>query len=217
MATGADSTTQYYARRAAEYERIYAKPERQVELAKLRDSLAQFWADSTVLELACGTGYWTSVIAPACREVVAVDINQEVLDIAAAKPNLCDVQFVCADLYAQQSLPGPFDGALVAHWWSQVDVRETAAFFDALHASLTPGARVMLLDNCYVAASSAPITREDAYGNTFQLRQLDDGTSYEVLKNFPNAATFLEQLGTRGHDVSFCALQYYWLVSYTVS
>lgn len=51
--------TAYYAKRAAQYERIYARPERQAELAALRMRVAGLCAGKKVLEIACGTGYWT--------------------------------------------------------------------------------------------------------------------------------------------------------------
>src|SRR5688572_19001903 len=53
----------YYSKRAGEYERIYEKPERQSDLAKLKDVVRSFFASHVVLEVACGTGYWTQIIA----------------------------------------------------------------------------------------------------------------------------------------------------------
>ena len=47
------SLIDYYAARVAEYERIYAKPERQADLAELRTVVAAFFKDSHVLEIAC--------------------------------------------------------------------------------------------------------------------------------------------------------------------
>lgn len=75
-----------YASRAAEYERIYAKPERQGDLAALRVVVAEYFRDRRVLELARGTGYWPAVCAPAARAVVATDVGAEVLSLARAKP-----------------------------------------------------------------------------------------------------------------------------------
>ena len=54
-----DELAAYYAQRAAEYERIYAKPERQADLAALRARFGKLFKGKRVLELACGTGYWT--------------------------------------------------------------------------------------------------------------------------------------------------------------
>jgi SAM-dependent methyltransferase len=47
----------YYEQRAAEYERIYGKPERQVDLRILKEFLSSAFSREDVLEVACGTGY----------------------------------------------------------------------------------------------------------------------------------------------------------------
>ena len=49
----------YYSKRASEYEQIYEKPERQHELEWLRNRIPMLFRGKTVLEVACGTGYWT--------------------------------------------------------------------------------------------------------------------------------------------------------------
>ena len=75
----------YYVRRAPEYERIYQKPERQAELRVVREMVANTFAGRSVLEVACGTGWWTEVLADIARSVVATDVNEEVLAIARTK------------------------------------------------------------------------------------------------------------------------------------
>ena len=69
----------YYAKRAREYEQVYEKPERQAELAFLRGRIPLLFAARTVLEVACGTGYWTQHIAKTAKHVHACDINEPVL------------------------------------------------------------------------------------------------------------------------------------------
>ena len=68
---------EYYARRANEYERIYQKPERQTDLASLRKLFRQALAKHDVLEIACGTGYWTQIIAETAKSITATDINSD--------------------------------------------------------------------------------------------------------------------------------------------
>src|SRR5262245_66658469 len=85
MLTTTPHLESYYAKRAREYEQVYEKPERQRELAWLRERIPQLYAGRTVLEVACGTGYWTQYIAPAARHVHASDINEPVLEIAREK------------------------------------------------------------------------------------------------------------------------------------
>ena len=112
---------EYYDKRAREYEAIYDKPERQRELAWLRERLPKLYAGRTVLEIACGTGYWTQYIAPGARRVHACDINESVLEIAADKPIARDrVHFFRADAVSLEGVPPGCDGAFAGFWWSHV-------------------------------------------------------------------------------------------------
>lgn len=74
----------YYARRAPEYERIYAKPERQADLVWLKARVRELTRGARVLDLACGTGYWMAEMAQA-RSIVGADFNDTVLRIARGK------------------------------------------------------------------------------------------------------------------------------------
>jgi SAM-dependent methyltransferase len=218
-ATGAytTGTAQYYARRALQYDRIYEKPERQSDLATLRTVVAEFCSELNLLEVACGTGYWTVPAATTARAVCATDINEEVLELARRR-DYCGAQvsFERMDLYAETAPGQDSDGGLAAHWYSHVAVDELPRFFGALHRQLLPGACVMLLDNRYVTGSSTPVSRTDEQGNTYQHRRLDDGSGYEVLKNFPDAERMARALDGYASDVSFVELDYYWYVQYRV-
>lgn len=206
----------YYARRAAEYERIYHKPERRHDLALLREQIPPLFAGRVVLELACGTGYWTEQIARVARSVVATDLNPEVLALAQRKDYpAANVRFVRADAFDLGTVGGRFSAAFAGFWWSHVLRAERAAFLGTLHHRLGAGARVVFLDNRYVEGSSTPIARRDAGGNTYQLRTLDDGTRHEVLKNFPSEAEVRAALAQQA-DVTFAELDYYWYVAYHV-
>src|SRR6185436_1938401 len=58
-----DPLLRYYAQRAPEFERVYEKPERDGELQKMREYIETAFAGANVLEVACGTGYWTEVLS----------------------------------------------------------------------------------------------------------------------------------------------------------
>src|SRR5262245_53129264 len=90
----------YYAQRAQEYERIYEKPERQKQLAELKEFVRTALAERTVLEVACGTGYWTEIAGATAVGITALDINESVLQIARAKPiDPTKVTFRIGDAY----------------------------------------------------------------------------------------------------------------------
>jgi len=205
--------TAYYARRAGEYERIYARPERQAQLAALEAFVEAALVGRDVLELACGTGYFTAVAARRARSVTALDINEETLAIGRAK-RLARVSFGVGDAYAPPDLGRAFDGALATFWWSHVPLARLDAFLASLHARLAPGATVVFADNLYVEGNMSPVVRIDACGNTYQRRRLENGEEYEVLKNHPSRESLLA-CGTRaGSDVQVETFEYYWALAY---
>ena len=206
---------QYYAARAREHEPIYAKPERQADLARLRALLPPMFADRRVLEVACGTGYWTQFLARAAQSIVAVDANPETLEVAAGKSWPAGrVHFRTADAYSLPAELGMFDAVFAGFWWSHVPVRDRSRFLSGLDRRLVPGATVVLLDNLLVAGSSTPISHRDDAGNTYQVRRLDDGSEHVVLKNFPSESELNADISVFGRSPRFIALEYYWLYSY---
>lgn len=207
----------YYARRAREYEAIYAKPERQEELAALRDRMRALLAGRNVLELACGTGYWTAVAAESARSVRGCDINDEVLGVARAKGlDPARVTFERGDAYAPPAATG-CDAGLAAFWWSHVPRARLPAFLGSFHRALAPGARLVFVDNVFAPGSSTPIGRKDAAGDTWQLRRLNDGSAHEVLKNFPSEAELRAVVAGPAGEIAITFGRYYWLMTYRLA
>jgi len=212
----------YYAGRANEYERIYQKPERQADLQRLRRFVGDTFAGKDVLEVACGTGYWTEILARCAASVVATDINEKVLAIARAKDMGQRVTFRKEDAYAPSPSPTPssspslwqFNAGLSAFWWSHIRKSRLREFLRGFHRVLCPGARVLFIDNAYVEGSSTPVSRTDAQGDTYQIRRLDDGNAHEVLKNFPSEPELRAAVEGLASDVRVEFLEYYWILSY---
>ncbi len=97
--TPEESMQGYYAARAPEYDAIYRKPERQADLRAIERWLPPRFAGARVLEIACGTGYWTQFIAPVAQHVTALDAAPETLAIAKARVQGANVAFVVGDAY----------------------------------------------------------------------------------------------------------------------
>ncbi len=205
---------QYYAHRAREYELVYAIPERQDNLLTLRLTLQDLLAGHSILEVACGTGYWTQPVSETARSILATDVNLEVMELAQQKtyPE-GKVRFQLADAFTLEGVSGDFTAGLAAFWWSHVKLGELPRFLAAFHAKLGPGKLAVFTDNTR-EGTRHPFTRRDAEGNTYQTRRLEDGSEYEVLKNLPTEAELRDQLAGIGIDVEYIKLQYYWLLAY---
>ncbi len=220
MAESQSTTPQlekYYAKRAAEYEQIYEKAERQDELEWLRRRIPELFAGRTVLEVACGTGYWTQFIARSAKKVHACDINDAVLEIAREKPIAPGkVEFFKADAVTLENTPAGCDAAFAGFWWSHVKKSGIEQFVANLSKRLAPGARVVILDNLFVGSSSTPISRRDAEGNTYQKRKILTGEEYEVLKNFPTPEELRAAVAPVAREAHLESLTYYWLLVFTL-
>jgi len=207
----------YYAARAAEYDRIYLKPERQTDLRAIERRLPPKFAGARVIEIACGTGYWTRFIAPLAAHVLALDTAPETISIAKSRVPEGKVDFLVGDAYALPQHFGQFNAAFAGFWFSHVPKTRQQEFLRGLAARLEPGATVVFLDNRYVEGSSSPVTARDAEGNTFQTRRLSNGSTYEVLKNFPAEAELLELVAGLGERPVFTTWQYYWAFEYVAA
>jgi ubiquinone/menaquinone biosynthesis C-methylase UbiE len=207
----------YYRSRAPEYDQVYLKPERQADLRDIERWLPGHFSDATVLEIACGTGYWTRFIAQSAARVVAIDTSPEAMRIAEGRGASGKVRFLVADAYNLPSHLGKFGAAFAGFWFSHVRKTERRAFLRGLHALLTPGAKVVLIDNRYVDGSSSPIAETDAEGNTYQVRQLTDGSVHRVLKNFPSEAELQASLAGIGTGGTMTTWQYFWAFEYVAT
>lgn len=206
---------QYYAQRAKEYEKIYEKPERQTDLAKIKDWLKSELAQRTIIEIACGTGYWTQFVSQTAKSILATDINPEVLEIAKAKQYAQEnVQFGLHDIYALAEIPGTFDAFFGGFIWSHIPLQDLDGFIAGANKRVIAGGKIVFIDNLYVEGSSSPISGQDEYGNTYQERVLRNGSKHNILKNFPEKDFIKAKFEPYTDRLEFIHLKYFWLVSY---
>ena len=207
---------EYYAARAAEYDQIYLKPERQHDLRRIEAWLASALAGRRVLEIACGTAYWTRFFAPVAKQVVAIDAASETLQIAGHRVRADHVAFLQGDAYRLPMPDAAWSAAFAGFWWSHIPIDRIGEFLSGLGRVLEPGAKVIFLDNRYVPGSSTPIAEQDAAGNTYQIRRLADGSQHRVLKNFPDRAQMLAAVAPHAATATYHEWEYFWGLEYFV-
>jgi demethylmenaquinone methyltransferase/2-methoxy-6-polyprenyl-1,4-benzoquinol methylase len=208
------SMREYYAARAPIYDEVYRRPERQADLAELRHRIAEWFTGRSVLEVACGTGWWTQFIAPVASRVTATDALAEPMAFARLRPGVERVSFVQADAYALPQSLGSFDAAFAGLWISHVPVERRREFLAGLHARLVAGARVVLIDNTEAQCERLPIASRDAAGNTYQQRLLPDGTAHRVLKNFPGEDELRSAVDGLGAHARYWRGVHFWAFRY---
>lgn len=209
----------YYDKRANEFDRIYQIPERQKDIASLKQLVYTALAGQDVFELACGTGYWTEAISQTAHSITAIDINAAPLALAQQRTYRCPVSFRTGDAFELHPDPSQnFTAAFASGWWSHIARAELKPFLLKLHRLLQPHALVLFCDNNFVpgggAPASTPISRRDAEGNTWQQRKVGSGESFEIIKNFPTKQEVEHLLADVALDIRWTPLQYFWLLEY---
>ncbi len=204
----------YYAERAPYYDAVYEKPERAADIAFLRAWIPGQLAGRRVLEVACGTGFWTQHLIPVAASLTATDATAEPMEFARLRPGADKATFAQADAFALPDSLGRFDGAFAGLWLSHVPRKRLGEFFASLHARLAPGAVVVLIDNNEVQLKDLPIAETDADDDTWQHRPLRDGSVHRVLKNFPSRDELEAMVEDVAAERAYRMLENFWTFRY---
>jgi ubiquinone/menaquinone biosynthesis C-methylase UbiE len=177
----------YYRARAVEYEQIYYRhvPERRREIDDQAENLRQLVRGKDILDLACGTGYWTQRMARTAHFIAAVDISAEMLREAHKKEYHAPTAFVIADLYSLPFRAATFDMITLGFWFSHQPKQEYDLFFRQLAQPVKDRGFIWMIDNNPPAEGSRmDSVRTDVYGNNYKRRYLQSGEEYVILKNY---------------------------------
>lgn len=177
---------EYYSKRAQEYEQIYHRddPVRQSEQNKIAEEIKKTFCNRDVLEVACGTGFWTTFLSETAKSIIAIDNSEEVLEIAQSKHYKCPIYFQKCDAYNFPFLECSFDGGLANFWFSHIPKGKIELFLKGFHQVLSDKARVFIGDNVFNENIGGKLIQEKGNDNTYKIRTLENGKQYKVLKNY---------------------------------
>jgi SAM-dependent methyltransferase len=183
----------YYRARAGEYDQVYGDRELPT------DRLAGLPISGEVLELACGTGQWTPLLAERARSVTAVDAAPEMVALARRRVAGLPVTFVVADVFSWRP-SRRFDTVFFAFWLSHVPPARFAGFWAMARSALRPGGWVCFVDTGereqeieeVLADEEAPAVR----------RRLHDGSQHRVIKLFYTPERLTARLAALGWSAS---------------
>jgi len=206
---------QYYAVNADNYDQVYGQEERFDDLDDLQEMIAELFQGHKVLELACGTAYWTELIADVAESVHATDIVPEMIALAETRGLDEDVvSFGVMDAFnLPDGLLGKYTAVFAAGWWTHVKREDQDKYLKMLRAKLGKDVLLVLLDSTYVDGVSMVFARTDLEGNTFQILTADDEQRYEVMNNYPTDSTLRKRLAPHAREIRIERLEYYYLLS----
>jgi SAM-dependent methyltransferase len=142
-----DQVRTFYDQDAGDYQwrRWFASPVAQANYQMTREALLEALAptlDEEILEVGCGPGTWTAVVAPQCRSLTAVDISPHMVEQARAYVQAANVQFEVAD-FVRWEAGRTWDKAFAVRVFEHFEDKALAlARFRDL---LRPGGRLVLI------------------------------------------------------------------------
>jgi ubiquinone/menaquinone biosynthesis C-methylase UbiE len=201
---------EYYRQRAPRYDVLYKTPEWRENLAWLKTWVANRTAGRSVLEVAAGTGFWTKTAAAKATAITATDCNPEVLALASNRGLGRHVTFAVADAYQLPTFDGVFGAGMAHLWWSHVDKLREHQFLRGFTSRLLPGAELLMIDQRYVDGYSMPAFRRDRAGNRYELRSLENGRVFQIIKNYPTPEQLQATMSHFCEEVQITSLRYFW-------
>ena len=204
----------YYAARAPEYDEWWLRSGRHdrgpefrsrwiAETNEVRAALAAFGAHGRILEIACGTGWWTQQLAEGAKEVTAVDASSEMLERCRARVDTAGlgaerVRYVLADLW-EWTPERRYDEVFFGFWLSHVPEERFDAFWALVAAALVPGGRVFFVDSASDEGSSGASGAGEAAET--ELREVSGGRRFEIVKRYYEPQQLRERLAAIGWDL----------------
>lgn len=142
-----DEQIAYYRARAVEYDTTSGSDDDPfaADADRIREALRAFEPRGRVLELAAGTGQWTSLLAEYADELVATDASPEMLELNAAKVGDASVQYRVVDAFSLKATHD-IDVVFFGFFLSHVPPSRFTAFWDVVAGLLAPGGRVFFVD-----------------------------------------------------------------------
>ncbi len=201
----------YYRARAPEYDEWFLRLGRYDkgpalnrqwfdEIREVADALDAFNPKGAVLELACGTGWWTERLAQHAEHITAVDSSPEALALNQERVRSDNVAYVQADIF-QWRPTRTYDVAFFSFWLSHVPPEQFAGFWATVRDALAPGGRVFFIDSLFNPTGSAANQSFGAVEESLQVRQLNDGRAFTIYKVYYDPAALPTRLADLGWNV----------------
>jgi len=202
----------YYNKRSSEYDEWWLRQgrydrgdaENTVWFAEQDEVRAAFttlpWAGD-IVELAGGTGIWTTWLAPRVRHITVLDGSLEMIAINSARleaeGHTGRVSYRQVDLFNWQP-ERQYDGLFVGYFLSHVPEALYDTFLEKLAGALKPGGLFAMIDGRRDERSSSPDQPPPPPETEVMTRRLNSGETFQIIKRYDEPEPFTEALGRVG-------------------
>lgn len=181
----------YYNDRAEIYDQTAGYKDKIAESLRvpLKQMISQYFKTQRVYEVACGTGYWTEIIAHIASSVTAIDLSDNMVKIARHRcSNLSNVEIIKGDFYRQNLTERKFNGAFHHFWFSHIPKIQIIQFINKLHSQLQKNSVIIMSDNIIHDTYPSFVNQS---GDRYEVRSLPNKKQYQVIKNLYSADMIL--------------------------
>ncbi len=189
-----DEMKDYYTARAPEYDEWWQRQGRYdrgqaqnqqwfAEIDEVAAVLSNFAMTGDLLELAPGTGNWTERLLLTVNTITAVDASLAMIEINQARFPTAPITYQQADLFTWQP-DRLYDGVFFGFWLSHVPLERLDGFLAMVAQALRPGGKLFFIDNLREATATSPDQRLPDQGEQVMTRRLNDGRTFQIIKNF---------------------------------
>lgn len=211
----------YYRDRAKEYEEIYEwrDPHRQKEQDLMGEELKKAFSGKEVLDIGCGTGYWTKIFSETAKSIVGIDINESVLEIARSKEYGCPTEFKIMDAYNIDFPENTFSATIASFWLSHVKREDVEAWITQMHRVMKPGTQIFITDNTFIQGIGGKQVTVENDPNTYKLRTLNDESQHMIVKNYYSTDELVEMFSEHSSNVTEKNVFHgkcFWWINYTL-
>lgn len=138
-----------------------------------------------VLEIACGTGNWTEVLAKRANEVTAIDSSSQSLYLAQTKlADYKNIKFIETDIFDSEKITSEYDLIFSADWFSHIPIELIPDFIKLVQSKLSANAQLITVDMSTNEYFENENNYFDENGNRVSTRELPNGEQFHVIKNF---------------------------------
>ncbi len=190
-----DEQIEYYRARAQEYAASISSTVEMFEPG--RAMLLQLGKFDQILELACGTGFWTETLLRMGSQVTAVDAAPEMLNITKARLGEERIKYQQADLF-QWEPKGEYDLVFFANWLSHVPPFALDDFLDKVRRAIHPGGYLAIVDQHAPSNTDKEVAKEYIYAT----RPLENGRQFTIVKAFYKLDDLQKKLERLGFEVT---------------
>lgn len=192
----------YYRAVAAEYDEAARRDRVELDRPEVKAALRRFDPAGDVLELAGGTGQWTTSLIRYADHLTVLDGCDETLALNRAQmaDATTPVEYVTANMFTWRP-PRRYDVVFFSYWLSHVPSDLFDGFWDLIDRSLCPGGRVFFLDDAYPRDAADGHVEWDDPERGVSRRKVRD-RQFEIVKVYWEPSALRVRLAERGFEIS---------------